>query len=89
MLDAKTLDKLEAWWDGLSADEQALIDEHAAMPFTRDEHVRELVERSSYQMRRGIDRSGSDPPAWPYRMPDVILEFLADPRTGRKGSTPS
>ncbi len=67
-----TKDPLEGWWNGLSAEDRALVERHATIP-SDSEQLREVVVLSGLAMVPAVDWSAQTPL---YRLPDQIGEFL-------------
>ena len=67
--------RIQQWWVDLSDKDRRLIREHAALPHTGDERVRQLVASSGFSMVATISRDGVPPH---YAMPVEILAFLRD-----------
>jgi len=73
-VDAGTSDTLEGWWDGLSAEDRALVERHAKVP-SDSEQLREVVALSGLAMVPASEWSARTPL---YRLPDEIKEYLRD-----------
>ena len=74
--DEGTPDALEGWWNGLSAEDRALVERHAKIP-SDSEQLREVVVLSGFTMVPADEWSAQTPL---YRLPDQIREYL-DHRT--------
>jgi hypothetical protein len=73
-LDEGTMDTLESWWHGLSAEDKALVERHAKVA-SDSEQLREVVVLSGFTMVPAFEWSAQTPL---YQLPDQIREYLKD-----------
>jgi len=69
-----TMGTLDSWWNGLSAEDKALVERHANIP-SDSEDLREVVVLSGFTMAPAEEWSARTPL---YRLPDQIREYLRD-----------
>ncbi len=65
---------LESWWNGLSAEDRAIVERHAKIP-SDSEQLRGVVVLSGFTMVPALEWSAQTPL---YQLPDPIREYLTD-----------